>query len=305
MNEASGRHQPVLLDQALEFLIRSHSGRIVTILDGTLGAGGHSLAMLNESPEARLVGIDRDPEALTIAGERLPTERVDLKRAEYADFAEELQAIGLAGVDVALFDIGVSSMQLDDGERGFSFREEAPLDMRMAQSGETALELIDRLTEEELANVIYRYGEERLSRRIAKQIKLERKGDVLTTTHDLAEVCRRCYPRKAHRIDPATRTFQALRIAVNDELGQLERMLERIPDWLNVGARLGVISFHSLEDRVVKNTFREWKQQGWSKTLTKKPLTADDEETRTNPRARSAKLRVMECIAKPSRGQTP
>ncbi len=264
------------------------------LLDATVGGGGHSALLLEAHPGLRLVGLDRDPAALEAARVRLAPfgERVTLRAGNFADFRPPQP---LAGV---LADLGVSSPQLDGAERGFSFRAEGPLDMRMnPTSGESAAELIDRLPEKELADLIYAFGEERLSRRIARRI-VERRpwspaggaGSGRGTT-DLAYLVAGCYPPKTRhgRVHAATRTFQALRIAVNDELGALDRLLRLAPEWLEPGGLLALISFHSLEDRRVKVAFAADPRL---ERLSRKPLVADAAEQESNPRSRSAKLRL-------------
>lgn len=302
-------HLPVLLEHVLRWLGRSDAS---WFLDGTVGAGGHAAALLEAAPQARLLGLDRDPEALELAKARLEPfgERVILAHAAFDRAAEAAETLGAGPFDGALLDVGVSSMQLDRPGRGFSFREDGPLDMRMDPTlEETAADLVATLPEGELADLIYQLGEERHSRRIARAIVERRRQAPFRTTGDLADVVRQASPRprpsrkgrpqrrRRAPIDPATRTFQALRIAVNDELGQLDRALPQLRDLLAPGGRLAVISFHSLEDRRVKHAFRSWKQDGLGSVLTKKPVVADEEESWTNPRARSAKLRVFERAA--------
>ncbi|WP_437319169.1 16S rRNA (cytosine(1402)-N(4))-methyltransferase RsmH [Sorangium sp. So ce385] len=268
-------------------------------VDATLGAGGHTEAIL-ETPGARVIGIDRDERALSIARARLARmgDRVTYVHGEFSEIERHLAALGVPQVDGLVADIGVSSMQLDDPGRGMSFRAEGPLDMRMDRSrGETALELIERLSDEELADVIYRYGEERRSRRVARCIKQAAEGGELATTLDLRRaVVRAVGPARIGGVDPATRTFQALRIAVNGELDELEALLEAAPRIVAPGGVLAVISFHSLEDRIVKRALRE--PEVWQ-PLTKKPVTAGDEEIEGNPRARSAKLRAARRVSGP------
>ncbi len=264
------------------------------LLDCTLGGGGHSSLLLAAHPALRLIGLDRDPAARAAAAERLAPFG-DRARIEAANFADFIPPAPLVGV---LADLGVSSPQLDEPSRGFSFRAPGPLDMRMdPDAGETAAELIDRLEESALADLIHGYGEERLSRRIARRLVAERPwADSGRTTADLAYAVAGCFPPKARhgRIHPATRTFQALRIAVNDELGALDRLLERAPGWLVPGGLLAVISFHSLEDRRVKTAFLSDPRL---ERLTRKPLVASEEEEQANPRSRSAKLRVARRVA--------
>ncbi|WP_437298711.1 16S rRNA (cytosine(1402)-N(4))-methyltransferase RsmH [Sorangium sp. So ce426] len=265
-------------------------------VDATLGAGGHTATIL-ETPGARVIGIDRDERALAIARARLARagDRVTYVHGEFSEIERHLAALGVPQVDGLLADIGVSSMQLDDPGRGMSFRAEGPLDMRMDPSrGETALELIERLSDEALADLIYRYGEERRSRRVARCIKQAADSGELVTTLDLRRaVVRAVGPARIGGVDPATRTFQALRIAVNGELDQLEALLEAAPRIIAPGGVLAVISFHSLEDRIVKRALRE--PEVWE-PLTKKPVTAGDDEVEGNPRARSAKLRAARRV---------
>ena len=304
-------HRPVLLLETVELLAPERGGLFV---DATLGLGGHSEAILGASNETRVLGFDRDREAIRLASERLA--RFGSRfRAAHADFREiervleESDERHLSGV---LADLGVSSLQFDTPERGFSFRHDAPLDMRMDASGdeETAAELLERLPEEEIARVLYEYGEERKSRRIARWIVERReRGEPLKTTTGLAElVARAVGHRRGERIHPATRTFQALRIAVNRELEGLGEFIETAVGLLQTGGRLAVISFHSLEDRVVKRAMR--KLSGYCECdlrrapvctcgarreveiLTRRPVVPGEEELEVNPRARSAKLRA-------------
>jgi 16S rRNA (cytosine1402-N4)-methyltransferase len=266
-------------------------------VDATLGAGGHAEAIL-KTPGTRVVGLDRDESALALARARLARfgDRVAYVHGAFSEIERHLAALQIPAVDGLVADIGVSSMQIDDPGRGMSFRAEGPLDMRMDPSqGETALDLIDRLNDDELADVIYRYGEERRSRRVARCVKQARVNGELETTLDLRRaVVRAVGPARIGGVDPATRTFQALRIAVNGELDELEALLEAAPRILAPGGVLAVISFHSLEDRIVKRALRD--DAGWE-PLTKKPLTADDDEVAENPRARSAKLRTARRVA--------
>ena len=287
-------HVPVLADAVLE-AAEQLPGREGLLIDATLGGGGHSALLLERHPGLRLVGLDQDPTARAAAAERLAPfgDRVQIVATNFAEYKPTQTAV------MVLADLGVSSPQLDVAERGFSFRLDGPLDMRMDRSGdvETAAELIARLDENELADLIYGYGEERLSRRIARRIKndLSETG-AYSGTAALAYAVAGCYPPKARRgrIHPATRTFQALRIAVNDELGVLDRLLEQAPDWLAAGGVLGIISFHSLEDRRVKTAFlRDERLQ----RITRKPLVASPEEEERNPRSRSAKLRFARRLS--------
>ena len=289
-------HVPVMTAEVLEHLRPDRGGVFV---DCTLGLGGHARALL-EAGAARVIGIDRDRRALASAGETLSAwrDRVDLVHADYRSLDDVLDARQLAVVDGTLADLGISSMQLDAPSRGFSFQRDEPLDMRMDQSaGETAADLVARSTERELADAIYQYGEERFSRRIARAIVDARRDTPVATTGRLAAIVRRAIPRRGARIDPATRTFQALRIWVNRELDGLDRFLETAVRRLRAGARLVVITFHSLEDRIVKHTLRGLESRGAGvKVLTKKPIVPTDAEVSRNPRARSAKLRAAERI---------
>ena len=262
-------------------------------VDATLGGGGHAEAILEAEPEARLIGLDRDPVALEAAGQRLARfgDRVRLVHTTFGRVERALEEIGQAPVQGVYADLGVSSPQLDAAERGMSFRREGPIDMRMDQtSGETALELMDRLDDDELANVIFRYGDERRSRRIARSIKKALEEGELATTLDLRRaIVRAVGPVRVGGIDPATRTFQALRIAVNREVEELEALLEGLPAVVAPGGHAAIISFHSLEDRLVKQAFKG--DDAWH-VVTKRPLVPSDDEGAQNVRARSAKLRV-------------
>jgi 16S rRNA (cytosine1402-N4)-methyltransferase len=290
-------HEPVLVAEVVDLLAPSRGG---TFLDCTVGLGGHSRALL-EAGATRLIGLDRDREALALAAETLAAwrDRVELVHADYRDVARELDARGIAAVDGALADLGVSSMQFDAEGRGFSFRRDEPLDMRMDRSqGITAADLVRDLPEDELADVIFEYGEERHSRRIARAIVNARREAPIDTTGRLAAIVRRAVPHRGYqRIDPATRTFQALRIRVNRELEGLESFLAAVVAHLLRGARLAVISFHSLEDRLVKHGFRALAAAGEVRILTKRPIVPGEAEVARNPRARSAKLRAVERFA--------
>jgi 16S rRNA (cytosine1402-N4)-methyltransferase len=268
-------------------------------VDATLGAGGHTVALLEAEPKAHIVGLDRDPAAIAAAEERLApvADRVSLIRATFSQLRDRLDALGVDRVDGIVADLGVSSPQLDEAARGMSFRREGPIDMRMdPEAGEPALELLDRLGDDELADVIYRYGEERRSRRIARSIKKALAAGELRTTLDLRRaVVRAVGPSRVGGVDPATRTFQALRIAVNGELEQLEQLLAALPSLLADGGVAAIISFHSLEDRLVKRAFAA---SPWV-ALTKKPQLASDEECARNARARSAKLRAARLVTGP------
>ena len=299
-------HLPVLLDEVRALLQPERGG---TFVDCTVGLGGHA-RMLLEQGAGRLIGIDRDTEALALAAAALASfrDRVTLVHADYRELGAVLDAQGVTAVSGLLADLGVSSMQLDRDGRGFSFRRDEPLDMRMDRTqGETAAALLDRVDERELADVIYQYGEERRSRQVARAIVTARQQGRIETTGRLAEIVRRAVAaRRWQRIDPATRTFQALRIWVNRELDGLDSFIGAAASRLQVDGRLAVISFHSLEDRVVKHTLRDLSRSpsleeraaaGQAqpavliKVLTKHPIIAADDEAAANPRARSAKLR--------------
>jgi 16S rRNA (cytosine1402-N4)-methyltransferase len=283
--------------EVLQFLRPERGGLFV---DCTVGLGGHARALL-EAGATRLIGLDRDRDALALARETLAPwgDRVELVHADYRSLAEVLDRRQVDLVDGTLADLGVSSLQFDAPGRGFSFQRDEPLDMRMDRSeGATAADLIARASERELADAIFAYGEERFSRRIARLIVEARSESPVDTTGRLAAIVRRAIPRRGFtRIDPATRTFQALRIWVNRELEGLDRFVELAAKRLRVAARLVVITFQSLEDRVVKHTLRRLDRGGEGfRVLTKRPLMAGDEEVARNPRARSAKLRAAERI---------
>ena len=290
-------HEPVLESEVVELLEPSRGGLFV---DCTVGLGGHARALLTNGA-TRLLGLDRDSTALSLAAESLTPwqDRVELVHADYRELPAVLASRGIVAVDGALADLGVSSMQLDSPDRGFSFRRDEPLDMRMDRtSGPTAADLLAEIEEVDLANVIFRYGEERFSRRIARALVDARRSEPITTTGRLAEIVRRAIPRKGYqRIDPATRTFQALRIWVNRELEGLDAFLVDASRLLRAGARLAVITFHSLEDRIVKHAFRALAAgEGAVRVLTRKPVIPGDAEVARNPRARSAKLRAIERL---------
>jgi 16S rRNA (cytosine1402-N4)-methyltransferase len=282
-------HVPVLATQVLHFL-NPEPGQ--TIIDCTLGGGGHARLIADKlGPAGRLIGLDQDVAMLEQARPRLAGLPVELVPGNFDQLRPLLNRFKIDTVDGILADLGVCSDQLDDPRRGLSFQQEGPLDMRLDQGvGEPANSLLKHLNERDLADLIFRFGEERFSRRIARRIVETRERTPLQTTLQLADLVRRCVPRsRGHGIDPATRVFQALRIAVNDELGALERLLAALPYCLKPGGRAVLISFHSLEDRLVKRAFRD--RQFWQE-LTRKPVQADEDEARTNPRARSAKLRA-------------
>jgi 16S rRNA (cytosine1402-N4)-methyltransferase len=292
--EERATHVPVLLDEVRTLLQPERGG---TFVDCTLGLGGHA-RMLLEGGATRLIGIDRDTDAIALAKVELAAfaDRVTFVHADYREVVEVLDAQGVGEIAGLLADFGVSSMQLDADGRGFSFKRDEPLDMRMDRSrGETAADLIDRVDETELADVIYRFGEERRSRQVARAIVMARQQSPITTTGRLAEIVRRGVAARGwQRIDPATRTFQALRIWVNRELDELDAFIGRAASRLQAGGRLALISFHSLEDRVVKHTLRDLARgdEAAIKVLTKHPVIAGDAEAAVNPRARSAKLRA-------------
>ncbi|MBI1918620.1 MAG: 16S rRNA (cytosine(1402)-N(4))-methyltransferase RsmH [Planctomycetes bacterium] len=289
---AGPRHVPVLPAEVLELLAPS-PGQV--IVDATLGAGGHARLLAERIlPGGQLIALDRDPAMLELARPRLEGLPVTLVAASFDQLRQVLDDLGIDRVDAVLADLGISSDQLDEAARGFSFQQDAPLDMRMNPSvGETAAGLLRRLNERDLADIFYEYGEERFSRRIARKIVEVRQRQPVETTGQLADLVRRCVPRpsgrRRHTIDPATRVFQALRIAVNDELSALEGLLSVLPRCLKPGGRAAIISFHSLEDRRVKQAFRD--RSLWE-ALTRKPVEASEDEMQRNPRARSAKLRV-------------
>jgi len=288
-------HVPVMPAEVVELLQPSGGGLFV---DCTVGLGGHSRALL-EAGATRIIGLDRDLDALARARETLAPwgDRVELVHADYRAIDDVLDRRQIDRVDGALADLGVSSLQFDEPGRGFSFQRDEPLDMRMDRSrGDTAADLVARSSERDLADAIFQYGEERRSRRIARAIVTAREEAPIDTTGRLAAIVRRAQPRHGYsRIDPATRTFQALRIWVNQELDGLDRFVEAAARRLRTGARLVMIAFHSLEDRIVKHTLRALQQRdGLVQVLTKKPVGPGDEEIARNPRARSAKLRAAE-----------
>ncbi len=287
-------HEPVLLDAVLEWLAPTEG---MLLIDGTVGAAGHTVELARRvGSTGRVLGFDRDPRMLELAAQRIAGLPVELIHAPYSEIGSTLQARTLGPVDRILVDLGLSSDQLAWTGRGFSFgREDDPLDMRFdtTEGTQTAADLVNELEESALADLIYEFGEERHSRRIARGIVWSRERDgPITTTGRLAELVRRSVRGPRQKIDPATRVFQALRIAVNDELVHLDALLAESATWLAPGGRLAVISFHSLEDRRVKHAFRDHPDR-W-KVLTRKPVTASESEIQRNPRARSAKLRVAE-----------
>jgi 16S rRNA (cytosine1402-N4)-methyltransferase len=292
---AGPRHVSVLPDEVLAWL-EPRPGQVV--VDATLGAGGHAQLLAERvGPDGRVLALDRDPAMLELARPRLRGLPVTFLQGDFADLCEALDQLKIAAVDAVLADLGVCSDQLDDAGRGLSFSQPGPLDMRLnPEEGEPASALLRRLGEKELADLFWEFGEERFSRRIARRIVDRRRTDPPETTEELADLIRRCVPRpprKGYRkrppIDPATRVFQALRIAVNGEMDSLDRFMKTLPGCVKPSGRAAVISFHSLEDRRVKQAFRD--KQTWER-LTRKPVQAGDEETRANPRSRSAKLRA-------------
>jgi len=286
-------HATVMRDEVVR-AIEPRAGGVY--VDATLGGGGHTIALLELEPRSRIFAFDRDRVAVDAAQLEIApvADRVTLIHAPFSRLREELERLGVVQVDGVIADLGVSSPQLDEAERGMSFRREGPIDMRMdREAGETALELIDRLSDDELANVIYEYGDERRSRRIARSIKKALAAGELRTTLDLRRaIVRAVGPARVGGIDPATRTFQALRVAVNEELTELERFLDALRGVMAEGGVAAILSFQSMEDRLVKRAFAS---RGWSR-LTKKPQSPSDEECTLNPRARSAKLRAARRV---------
>ena len=289
------QHVPVLVDEILHaFELRS--GQIV--VDGTLGGGGHTRLLAEGiAPGGSVIALDRDPEAVRASQQWVEESQlpVQLRVSNFADLPEVLHEDGQQQVDAILLDLGLSSDQLADTERGFSFDAEGPLDLWFDPlEGEPAYRLLDRLGERHLADIIYQYGEERYSRRIARRIVQERHSRPIRTAKELSQLICSAMPKKTsrQRIHPATRTFQALRIAINEELKALETALHRLPDCLVSGGKLAIISFHSLEDRLVKRAFRDDPRL---EPLTKKPIRPPPTEVAANPRSRSARLRVAKC----------
>lgn len=300
-------HIPVLLNEVVESIAPKDGGVYV---DGTFGAGGYTRAVL-DAADCTVYAIDRDPDAIR-EGQKLVDAykgRLHLLHGTFGEMAELVRGEGVDFVDGVMLDIGVSSMQIDRAERGFSFQKDGALDMRMSQNGLSAADVLNTFGEREIADIIYKYGEERFSRRIAAAVVEQRKTAPFKTTLEFADLIRRTVPHKREDIDPATRSFQALRIYVNDELGQLESGLSAAHDLLKAGSRMAVVSFHSLEDRIVKTFMQEKsgktanpsrympvveKQAATLKTITKKPILPTESETKFNPRARSARLRVAE-----------
>ena len=300
-------HIPVLLNEVVESIAPKDGGIYV---DGTFGAGGYTRAVL-DAADCTVYAIDRDPDAIR-EGQKLVDAykgRLHLLHGTFGEMAELVRGEGVDFVDGVMLDIGVSSMQIDRAERGFSFQKDGALDMRMSQNGLSAADVLNTFGERDIADIIYKYGEERFSRRIAAAVVEQRKTAPFKTTLEFADLIRRTVPHKREDIDPATRSFQALRIYVNDELGQLESGLSAAHNLLKAGGRMAIVSFHSLEDRIVKTFMQEKsgktanpsrympvveKQAATLKTITKKPILPTESETKFNPRARSARLRVAE-----------
>jgi 16S rRNA (cytosine1402-N4)-methyltransferase len=298
---AEARHVPVMLDEVMQWLTPVPPG--TWIVDGTVGLGGHAEALLARASDSRLLGLDRDAETLALAARRLAPfgARCVLRHADFRHIGAEARACGAAPAHAVLLDLGLSSYQLERSGRGFSFQTDEGLDMRFDRRQElTAAELVMRTSEPELARILHEYGEEPAARRIARRLVEARGRAPIRTTRQLADVVASAIPphRRPRRIHPATRTFQALRIAVNDELGGLETALPQGAEILADGGRFGVIAFHSLEDRLVKRAFRRLADGGW-RALTRKPVRPADDELHSNPRARSARLRVLERGSEP------
>lgn len=293
-------HVPVMHREVVEFLNPKLGG---CFLDGTLGLAGHSSLIAERiGASGHLIALDRDEQSLALAKSKLAgfKGRLDLVHSDFSDFDVVLKKLGVDAVDGMLFDLGISSFQLDDPKRGFSFRSDGPLDMRMDQNNPVAArDLVNTLAEEELANIIFNFGEERFSRRIARAIVQYRSHKLIETAKELEEVVFTSVPvsYRRQRLHPATRTFQALRIAVNRELESLNMVMEKYAGYLKVGGRIGVIAFHSLEDRIVKDNFRASSKNGVMSSVVKKPLRPSEEEIQINPRARSARFRVAERIS--------
>lgn len=298
---AEPRHVPVLPAEVLRLLDPAPGA---TVVDATVGAGGHSRLLAERlGPQGHLIGLDQDAAMLELARPRIQGCKVTLRHGNFDGLRDVLDDLGVGAVDGVLADLGFCSDQMDDPERGLSFQQAGPLDMRLdVMVGEPASAVLRRLNERELADLFWKYGEERFSRRVARRIVEVRRRQPLSTTTELAELVRRCVPpsrgARGRAIDPATRVFQALRIYVNDELGALERLLKLLPQCVRPGGVAAVISFHSLEDRQVKHAFRD--RALWE-ALTPKPVQADEEEAGRNPRARSAKLRAARRITEADR----
>jgi 16S rRNA (cytosine1402-N4)-methyltransferase len=295
--DTSALHRPVLRDEVVGWL--APAGTSGWIVDGTVGLGGHAASLLEAAADARLLGLDRDAGTLALAGERLTGfgDRVVLRQADFRHLGTEAAAAGIEAAQAILLDLGLSSYQLARSGRGFSFQADEPLDMRFdVRQALTAAELLRTTPEPELARLLTTYGEELAARRIARRLVAARARAPIVTTRGLAELVASAIPphRRSRRLHPATRTFQALRIAVNDELGSLEAALPQGARLLAPRGRFGVISFHSLEDRLVKRAFRQFAAEDGFRVATPKPIRPAEAELRVNPRARSAKLRVLE-----------
>lgn len=307
-------HTPVLLRETIDGLNIRANGIYV---DGTAGGGGHSSEILKKLKTGKLISIDQDPDAIATVTQRFKdNENSIVIKGNFSDMKELLNCRGICRVDGVLLDIGVSSHQLDTAERGFSFHEDAPLDMRMSQSGKTAADLVNNLSQKELSRIIYTYGEEKYADSISRSIVKYREEKPIETTFELAEIIRNSVPERVRRAGhPARKTFQALRIEVNHELDALEKGLDEAFEMLSEGGRLAVITFHSLEDRIVKQKMASWYQgctcpkdfpvcvcgnKPKAKPITRKPVVANEQELSTNPRSRSAKLRICERIAEKS-----
>lgn len=303
-------HVPVLLNECLEGLAIDPAG---TYLDGTAGGGGHSSEIARRLTTGRLISLDQDPDAVAAATERLKGLPATVVRANFRDARRALAGLGVTSLNGALLDLGVSSHQLDDGERGFSYRQDAPLDMRMSQSGPTAADLVNSASREELARILREYGEEPYAWAIAGRIVRQREQKPFATTLELADAIASALPPAVRRKDknPSRRSFQAIRIAVNGEMDALSEGLDEIFDLLAPGGRFAIITFHSLEDRLVKNRFRQWATactcppeypvcvcggKAKAKLITRKPIEAAPDELESNRRSRSAKLRVIEKL---------
>jgi len=296
-----------MLEESVDLVLSERAlGSGATIVDATFGAGGHTKEILSRQPSGRVIAFDADPAAVERAVElssRYPG-RLTAVHSNFADLDEALEELGVDGVDGILYDLGLSSIQLADAERGFSFAGDEPLDMRLdpTTGDPSAADLLNKLSERELADLIHSSGDERFARRIARQIVTRRVRSPLRKTSDLVAAILAALPRNASRgkIHPATRTFQALRMAVNHDVERLERSLAAAARRLRPGARAVVISYHSGEDRSVKHVFRRWERDGLANVITRKPLTPTVEETRANPRSRSAKLRAAERFSSES-----
>ena len=291
-------HKPVMAEEAIRFLQLEDGNKVV---DATIGCGGHSELILNKiQPNGLLIGIDRDKDTLEFAKNRLNSfsDIVKLKHANFKDIDKILLDESIEKIDAALFDLGISSYQLDKADRGFSFNQDGALDMRMdASSGVSAYDIVNKARREDLEKIIQEFGEEKYFRRITGFIIDRRKNKLIESTKELASIIEDAVGRfyRKQKIHPATRTFQALRIAVNKELESIKEALSKVIGFLKPEGRLCVISFHSLEDRIVKRTFREFKQEKKGEIITKKPVIPQEREVKENPRARSAKLRIFQA----------